>query len=386
MRSFRKVSPEQFDAAVKASCVQDEHDFLESRFLDRNKKVIAKVIRYLDEDGELKPEADLMIAIEKGYVDDYEQDRIDLEELADRVVEINDTLAIRARRNKDRRTRVEKFRQNDHRAAALAQIFAMEATEDPGVAGFRAEVLGGRLIEPDQIESWVKDRAETDGQPTEWVTLPLNDDGTVPVAGDLQPPLETEAVVDSYIKRHAHRRYDFVRFVNPRSWVADQEVRAGGVLDWLRVLSNDLAKRFGWKEAEAVTFVLTGAVPRIYKASWTVHEPWSWWRTRSVITLSLRYWVTPPEAAEIYRSVRNDVLRDDAKPRSITEARATLGVFAYQNRKGHTWADLMNMWNHWPHRDPDMTFTDVRRFTRDSRQSFERITRQPLQWEGKSSD
>ena len=65
MQSFRKVSPEQFDAAVKASCVKDEHEFLESRFLDRNKKVIAKVIRYLDEDGELKPEADLLVAIEK---------------------------------------------------------------------------------------------------------------------------------------------------------------------------------------------------------------------------------------------------------------------------------------------------------------------------------
>ena len=65
MQSFRKATPEQFDAAVKAFCVQDEHEFLESRFLDRNKNVIAKVIRYLDEDGELKPEADLLIATEK---------------------------------------------------------------------------------------------------------------------------------------------------------------------------------------------------------------------------------------------------------------------------------------------------------------------------------
>ena len=65
MQAFRKVTPEQFDSTVKASCVEDEHDFLESRFLDRNKKVIAKVIRYLDEDGELKPEADLLVATEK---------------------------------------------------------------------------------------------------------------------------------------------------------------------------------------------------------------------------------------------------------------------------------------------------------------------------------
>jgi hypothetical protein len=64
MQSFRKVTPEQFDTVIKASCVEDEHEFLESRFLDRNKRVVAKVIRYLDEEGELKPEADLLVAID----------------------------------------------------------------------------------------------------------------------------------------------------------------------------------------------------------------------------------------------------------------------------------------------------------------------------------
>jgi hypothetical protein len=64
MTSFTKVTPEEFDTAVKSRCVEDEHEFLESRFLDRNKRVIAKVVRYLDEEGELKPEADLLVAIE----------------------------------------------------------------------------------------------------------------------------------------------------------------------------------------------------------------------------------------------------------------------------------------------------------------------------------
>ena len=65
MQSFRKATPEQFDAAVKAFCVQDDHEFLESRFLDRNKSIIAKVIRHLDGDGELKPQAELLIVIDK---------------------------------------------------------------------------------------------------------------------------------------------------------------------------------------------------------------------------------------------------------------------------------------------------------------------------------
>jgi hypothetical protein len=64
MTSFSKVTPEEFDSAVKSFCVEDEHEFLESRFMDPNKGVVAKVIRYLDEDGDLKPEADLLVAIE----------------------------------------------------------------------------------------------------------------------------------------------------------------------------------------------------------------------------------------------------------------------------------------------------------------------------------
>lgn len=60
--AFRKVTPKVFDVAIKAFCHRDEHDFLESRFYNRHGQVIAKVVRYLDEDEELVPEADLLVA------------------------------------------------------------------------------------------------------------------------------------------------------------------------------------------------------------------------------------------------------------------------------------------------------------------------------------
>ena len=61
MQSYRKATPEEFDAVVHANSVRDEHDFLESRYIDSKDRVIAKVVRYLDEDDELIPEADLRI-------------------------------------------------------------------------------------------------------------------------------------------------------------------------------------------------------------------------------------------------------------------------------------------------------------------------------------
>ncbi|MDA0273456.1 MAG: hypothetical protein O3C68_09420 [Proteobacteria bacterium] len=54
MTEFRRVSPKEFDSIIKDRFFRDEHELLESRFFDRENRIIAKVVRYLDEDGELK--------------------------------------------------------------------------------------------------------------------------------------------------------------------------------------------------------------------------------------------------------------------------------------------------------------------------------------------
>jgi hypothetical protein len=61
MTNYYKSTPQEFDAIVLALSVRDEHDFLESRYIDDRDRVIAKVVRFLDENEELVPEADLMI-------------------------------------------------------------------------------------------------------------------------------------------------------------------------------------------------------------------------------------------------------------------------------------------------------------------------------------
>ena len=66
MPDFRTVTPSEFDATVKDHFVREEHDLLESRFFDGNDRIIARVVRYLDEEGELVPEADLMLAVYPG--------------------------------------------------------------------------------------------------------------------------------------------------------------------------------------------------------------------------------------------------------------------------------------------------------------------------------
>ena len=66
MPDFRRVSPKEFDSMINEHFFRDEHELLESRFFDQEDRIIARVVRYLDEEGELVPEADLMLAIYSG--------------------------------------------------------------------------------------------------------------------------------------------------------------------------------------------------------------------------------------------------------------------------------------------------------------------------------
>jgi hypothetical protein len=66
MPEFRRVSPKEFDAIINEHFFRDEHELLESRFFDQHDRIIARVVRYLDEAGELLPEADLMLAVYTG--------------------------------------------------------------------------------------------------------------------------------------------------------------------------------------------------------------------------------------------------------------------------------------------------------------------------------
>ena len=66
MPEFRCVSPKEFDSIIDDQFFRDEHELLESRFFDLQDRIIARVVRYLDEEGELVPEADLMLAVYTG--------------------------------------------------------------------------------------------------------------------------------------------------------------------------------------------------------------------------------------------------------------------------------------------------------------------------------
>jgi hypothetical protein len=63
----------------------------------------------------------------------------------------------------------------------------------------------------------------------------------------------------------------------------------------------------------------------------------------------------------------------------MTEQHAELAVFAAE-RGAETWDQLRLQWNA---SHPDRGFSDVRRFIRDVRAAYRRVTGEPLNWKGR---
>jgi hypothetical protein len=231
------------------------------------------------------------------------------------------------------------------------------------------------------VEQWVVEQSAKEGPPTEWVTLPIDDAGAIAVSPTGKPPEDGERVVDGHVIHYANRASHFVTFPGPNRWAHYRPVRAGGVLDWLRTIAQRLSRSYGWKEAEAAGFVLSDVHPPVSQVRWEIPYSRPWEKARWAVNLQVAYWVTPQSVARTYRGLRNELLNGDPKPRSLSDSRAVLGVFAFQHRSGHTWKDAMALWNR---RNLGVPYQDVRVFIRDAREAFERITGEALEWKGRA--
>lgn len=205
---------------------------------------------------------------------------------------------------------------------------AFRAGLEEEVEKFRKDVLGGVLVPPSGVEGWVQKRWE--GKPVRWVEIAL-ERGVLSDAARAMPIL-TEirdwfAAVDDKARtppprphRVGNSRADILYFGNPNiepgpRIASDRGVSLaigtapGTVLDWLRRLSNRLAKKYGWEPSQASAFVLTGSVPLLSTATHSFD------RSTGRISLTVDAALTPPEVATLYRRARRDLLGSPTKGR-----------------------------------------------------------------------
>ena len=296
------------------------------------------------------------IAIDERTVSEYHQGEIDIDELADRVKSI----AVTVRRHRSLRRLKSKPGPPpgtvDYRFWARSEVFALEASRSSDVTSFRNTQLPAGLLDPNDVAKWIEDRLEREGAPDVWLTVREQD-----LRGELRR-LDVEGF---------RRSVQEISWTEPESeGVRRRAINSNRTLAQLRSISARLTRRYGWQRAAATTFVLAGVTPPALRLSWTANDRWPWRRARQTIALEISLDVAPTEVAAHYRRLRNEMLQDEPKTRSLSEPQASLAVFAARNRPGRTWKQVRLAWNR---AHPEKQYPDDARFTKECRESFKRV-------------
>ena len=316
------------------------------------------------------------ILVAQGFAADYHYGERAIDQLEDRILSIDEVFtaqeSVRAQAQK-----APKATAPDHRAAALAEIFALEAQTDPAILAFRDRVLPDGLVPPENIPDWITQTAEEDGTPTNWVTVPMGDDNK-PLVDPSQRPTPVPGVPFDW-----KSSLRLLSYAGPSDQDVHQvPVRIDGTLGELWHLATKVSDQYGWPQAHAVNLVIAGVTPPPSPGRVEMIEPWPWRRARRSISIEVNPATSPADVAAIYRQARNQLMGDESRARQMTEKHAKLGLFAFRFRQGSTWHELQIIWNE---SHPEESYDNLNQFIRDARNAFERITGEPLNWLGKST-
>ncbi|MEP0766731.1 MAG: hypothetical protein HRF45_09365 [Fimbriimonadia bacterium] len=251
------------------------------------------------------------------------------------------------------------------RGDALRLLLAQIAEAETEVQSFRSEVLNGELLAPEKAVDWVRERGREEGPPTIWLdSIPVPQDADVmhgKAGWYVEPPLELGP------GHGAHRTHvAFLEVACPPDFeIYRHAVEAGGVLDRLRQLSEELSKDYGWAKSTAATFVLTGFAP--YYSSASVTRTFGFGTgdttrlkthtaalmgelagvaltvTRTRIKLELDPTLSPSEVAALYASWRSKVLGKRYRP--LSAKHLTLVAFVLGRPSDEPLGERMLAWN-----------------------------------------
>ena len=263
------------------------------------------------------------------------------------------------------------------RDSVVSLLLEEEANrEEPKVREFREfreEILQGRLVEPEMLERWMRDRAYEDNERYQWGK-------PHPFTGFLSsrtiPRLKPRGR-GTWYRMHPDWGMGTDRpslpFIVPDAdyliWVF---AVPGGVVEYLGNLAEYLTEMYPWELSQAVTYVVTGGEPVIQRVAGHVYR-------RPVkagvrIELFVDPVVTPLELAEYYKGIR-DHITEGKRPRALTEKHLLLAAFDDSGEEEESWDVIMRRWNNLhPAKDfSGYQYTNRRNFQRDMVEARRRL-------------
>jgi hypothetical protein len=239
---------------------------------------------------------------------------------------------------------------------ARSLLAAADAADDPGVIAFRADVLGGQLLPLDSVWDWVHEQRRLDGPATEYARH------VVPQGWREHDPVPVGAAyASSYSETLSYSAAGepVVHYV---------PVSRDGVLYLLRQLSERLAPVYGWQQAQASTFVLTGYTPVVSMLRMTtprIPGP------RQRVVLDVDPDVPPELVAAAFRRARSMMLGPRARPPSLHGSE--LVVHAAE-RPG---VEPRGLWRQWNDAHPERPYLELTAFRQALRDARRRVLGHP---------
>lgn len=256
---------------------------------------------------------------------------------------------------------------SDRRTQAISEILAGLARERTDVLSFRESQLEGRLLDFEDVESWINGERETQGPPTTFLKLALKSHelrrDTVGFA--LDPPLKLTKIPDAMEPEFSAAVLSYA--TQDSSWTQTVAVNSDSNLGQLSRLSKSLARSYRWQEAQATVFVLTDLIPVVSPMRVSIKRSFGI-DALSRVTIVADPTVPPGKITDAFKRARLELL--GARPRSLSDKHTSLVRFCNNRPENETWGARMESWNL---AHPEWSYPEIKNFIRDANQGLRRL-------------
>jgi hypothetical protein len=251
---------------------------------------------------------------------------------------------------------------------ARSRLIAALAADDDQVQVFRRDVLDDRLIDWAELDAWIATQVNAQGEVAPSVTISLPTGTRIehdPSGGwCFDPPVE-------HVDRLALSSTILSYFGPTDRWLHNVQTATDGPLERLRRLSQQVAPAYGWTEAQAAVFIVTGTVPLLEAVQVTTstehirNDLRHSWAQR--ITLHIDP-TTPRDTIEqVYRQARQQLRITNT--RTLSDKHATLALILL-DQPHQSWATRLKQWNR---KHLEWRYDHESNFRRDALQARRRL-------------